>query len=125
MLLLRIGFNRKLISQLLFGGILNETTLCRDEKGKSISSNVARDTIRSYLIECLNKNTLVYTVTQCSDSVRYTDNHNVNSRNFVKDMIKKSWHFQDIYLDHFRMPDSYMTNMLKDGFFKNLVLMGK
>ena len=52
-------------------------------------------------------------------------NHNVNCRNFVRDMIQKGWHFQDIYLDRFRMPDSYMINMLKDGFFKNLVLMGK
>ena len=90
-LIIGLGFNRKLSHEITFGSQLNELQQCLDNTGHRISNNVARDTIRAFFIEHFDKNTLVHSVTNCSDSYRnslemsHTEmNFDINSSRFVK-----------------------------------------
>ena len=127
-LIIGLGFNRKLSHEITFGSQLNELQQCLDNTGHRISNNVARDTIRAFFIEHFDKNTLVHSVTNCSDSYRnslemsHTEmNFDINSSRFVKKLVTEGWSFNHIYIDHYRMNHAYIVTMLGKGFFKSLV----
>ena len=118
-----IGYNRRLIAQLTQGDTFNAIKQCVDSAGYQISSNVARDTMRCFAIETLFPSTLVHSVTTCTDNVRLNIdplitemNTNINNRHFLEDMERNEWSFTHIYVDHFRMPNPYLVEMLDNGF---------
>ena len=129
-LLIGIGYNRHLIGQLTEGGTLNAIEQCVDSAGYQISTNVARDTVRSFAIESLFPSTLVHSVTTCTDNVRLNIdpsitemNTNINNHRLIEDMERNKWSFTHIYVDHFRMPNPYIVEMLDNGFFLNIAQM--
>ena len=71
-LIIGLGYNRKLSNEITHGGQLNEIEQCLDKNGKQVSDNVARDTMRAYFVEHLNDKALVHSVTNCTNSYRST-----------------------------------------------------
>ena len=126
-LLIGIGFNRKLLSQLVSksGEQINIST-CTDENGIRISEAVARDMFRAAMIEedYYHK---VFTVHKCNDHMRNEANENdtnltcdCNTRHFIKN-VKKKCFFHEIYIENFRMPTNYLVKSFSKRFIENLV----
>ena len=130
-LIIGLGYNRKLSNEITHGGQLNEIEQCLDMNGKQVSDNVARDTIRAYFVEHLNDKALVHNVTNCTDSYRNSLvesstelNISINSNKFVQTMaVDRSWTFNHIYIDHYRMPHAYLVDMLQKSFFHSIIQM--
>ena len=94
--------------------------LFTDMKGNLYSANVLRDFLRCKRVENLLPNTVIYYVNICTDSVRDSDNlselemnYNSNHRRCIQQMEDRRWKINEIYTNHYRIPDPYLTTMLK------------
>ena len=83
-----------------------------------------RDFLCCKRVEALFPNIVVHSVNICPDSVRDSDNLfefelkcNSNYRTFIPQMEEKRWKINLIYVDNYRMPDPYLTQMFQNVFF--------
>ena len=131
-LIIGLGYNRKLSYEINHGGVLNEIEQCLDKNGKQVSASVARDTIRAYFVEQLNDRALVHSVNNCTDSYTSTLegsdtelNISINTSKFLQTMVDKDWTFNHVYIDHYKMSHPYLVDMLPKTFFKEIIKMAK
>ena len=97
-----------------------------DMEGNPYSVNVLRSFLCCKRVETLFPNTVVHSVNICTDSVRGSDNLSdfemnctSNYRTFIQQMEERRWKINKIYVNHYRMPDLYLTQMFRKGFFEN------
>ena len=76
--------------------------------------------LRCKRVETLFPNIVVHSINICTDSAPDSDNlsdfemnRDSNNRKFIKQMENMRWKINEIYVDHYRMPDPYLTTMLK------------
>lgn len=96
----------------------------------NLNHSVAKDTIRCVMMEYIDRSAIIYNVTLCSDHHRDGSNtsctklnHDVNTRNFLNQMIEMGWEFDEVYIDYFGMPAAYARSMLRPQFFHNIIKM--
>ena len=89
-----------------------------DHDGCPYSDSVLRDFLRCRAIEKMYPHTLIHSVQMCTDGIRdsielsqHEMNNNCNHRNFIKTMEAKNWKIDEIYLDYYRMSNSYLTDV--------------
>ena len=128
-LLIGLSFNRSIMDQMKSNG-LQSLTDCKDNKGKALEQSVLRDTWRCSQIEAQFPKSKVYTCSILQDSIREIDdstnlNCSCNSTTFVKQIMSRNWTFNEIYVDTFRMPNSYLKEKFHIGFINNLVSLAR
>ena len=97
-----------------------------------IDSSVARDIFRCELLDEEYDFVVVHTVHKCSDLIRCDGNKNeydMNcdccTRHFLKDVRKRNWHFNEIYLDTVRMPENYLIDRFPVTLANNLIALSR
>ena len=128
-LLIGLSFNRSIMNQMKekkFESLVQ----CTDMKGKPLEQSVLRDTWRCSQIEEQYAKSNVYTCNILQDSIRdIDDNTNMNtscsSNSFVKQILLRNWTFNKIYVDTFRMHNSYLKEKFHIRFIDNLVSLAR
>ena len=82
----------------------------------NVNPNQVKDFLRAIIVEDLFYPCTVHSVNMCGDELRGNDESNNNQlnmdaghREFVDELIRRSWKIDEICCDHFRMIDSYST----------------
>ena len=98
-----------------------------DENGHRYGDTVLRDFIRCFGLEKKFPGTIVYTVNICEDSVYDSTNlcdleinFKRNNRRFIEKMELKQWKINELYIDHYRIPDAYLISNFTRDYFLNL-----
>jgi len=104
-------------------------TECVGKNNKKIDISVARDTFRCMKIEDDYQSTRVYNMNSLRDKIGstiddYNINLDVNDELMIRYLKRKKLYFNEIYLDHFRMP-THHVEIISDGFLSNIVDMVK
>ena len=123
-LLIGLSYNSYVLNQLKNDIDVINISQCKDENGRIIDQCVARDTYRSYILEKTYPFAKVFTVNKCTDAVRSCDNENdpynincdVGTNQFLKLVSKKSWKFNEIYVDTIRMQKIYVEHNFSKKF---------
>ena len=88
---------------------------------------VLRDYLRCKRVEALFPNTFVHTVNIYRNSIFDSDhlsdfemNRDSNSRISIQQMEDTRWKINEIYVDHYRILDPYLTDKFKNSFLENM-----
>ena len=104
---------------------------CTGTTAKLLDKSVICDTWRCNQIEKQYAPYVkVHTCNVLEDILRPSDmltniNCSCNSNQFLHHLIDRKWKFKEIYMDNFRMPDSYLRDKISDNFIKNLIKIAK
>ena len=108
---------------------LNSFQCYKSDVGKYVNVNKHQKTdfIRGIILEEMFSPCQVYSINNCTDELRNAPvehvnelNININNRKLLKSMSDRNWKFDQIFIDHFRMYDSYLSTNIHKGFFINL-----
>ena len=111
---------------------LHEFTHYRVERQERVKLNIHQKTdfIRGMILEEMFYPCKVYSLNNCTDEVRNSDeehvdemNINVNHHSLVPTMLSRNWSFDQVIVDHFHMHYSYLSSNISPGFYNNLIRM--
>ena len=127
-LVIGMAYCRDIVTQFKNDDSKSNLCECVGEKNKKIETSVARDTFRCMKIEEVYPETRVYTATILRDEIRSsTDEFNINfdvtTRQFISFIKEKNLFFNEIYIDHFRMPAQYCNEKFSQNLMSNFMAM--
>ena len=111
---------------------ISNINLFIDIQGNAYNTHVLRDFIRCKRAENLFPNIFVHTVNIYRDSFRDSNNlseldmnRDSNSRICIQQTEDRRWKINEIYVDHYRTLNPYLTDKFRKGFFGNINQLAK